>query len=106
MAFGFFGYLLILSLFFKHFTCQLPNTDEYYVSDFLKKMGLNSSLSYNFSASVCSWEGSVIVLKASSLGLSGLIPDITIGKLTKLQYLDLSNNKITAFQGTCLRVQL
>ncbi|KAK8602550.1 hypothetical protein V6N13_057820 [Hibiscus sabdariffa] len=104
MAFGFFGSLLILSLFFKHFTCQLPNTDGYYVSEFLKKMGLNSSLSYNFSGSVCSWEGmhcdakkeSVIGLKASGLGLSGLIPDTTIGKLTKIQSLDLSNNKITA----------
>ncbi|KAL4296779.1 hypothetical protein GQ457_12G020380 [Hibiscus cannabinus] len=104
MAFGFFGSLLILSLFFKHFTCQLPNTDGYYVSEFLQKMGLNSSLSYNFSGSVCSWEGmhcdakkeSVIGLKASGLGLSGLIPDTTIGKLTKIQSLDLSNNKITA----------
>ncbi|XWS17781.1 hypothetical protein CRYUN_Cryun33cG0096900 [Craigia yunnanensis] len=35
-------------------------------------------------------------LKASGLGLSGLIPDTTIGKLTQLQSLDLSNNKITA----------
>ncbi|XP_039051255.1 probable LRR receptor-like serine/threonine-protein kinase At2g24230 isoform X2 [Hibiscus syriacus] len=104
MAFGFFGYLLILSLFLKLFTCQLPNTDGYYVSDFLKKMRLNSSLSYNFSGSVCSWEGvhcdakkeSVIGLKVSSFGLSGLIPDTTIGKLTKLQSLDLSINKITA----------
>ncbi|XVF89257.1 hypothetical protein PTKIN_Ptkin19aG0115800 [Pterospermum kingtungense] len=67
-------------------------------------MGSNSSFSYNFSDSVCSWEGvhcdtkkeSVIGLKTSGLGLSGLIPDSTIGKLTKLQSLDLSNNKITA----------
>ncbi|OMO90918.1 hypothetical protein COLO4_18800 [Corchorus olitorius] len=66
-------------------------------------MNSNSS-SYNFSASVCSWEGvhcdnkkeNVIGLKASGLGLSGFIPDTTIGKLTQLQSLDLSNNKITA----------
>ncbi|KAB2024833.1 hypothetical protein ES319_D06G113000v1 [Gossypium barbadense] len=104
MAFGFFGSLLILTLLFKHFTCQLPNTDEFYVSNFLKKMGLNSSMSYNFSGSVCSWKGmhcdtkkeNLIGLKASSLGLSGIIPDTTIGKLAKLQSLDLSNNKITA----------
>ncbi|MBA0819554.1 hypothetical protein Gohar_027842, partial [Gossypium harknessii] len=67
-------------------------------------MGLNSSMSYNFSGSVCSWKGmhcdtkkeNLIGLKASSLGLSGIIPDTTIGKLAKLQSLDLSNNKITA----------
>ncbi|KAL4332540.1 hypothetical protein GQ457_07G038010 [Hibiscus cannabinus] len=104
MDIGFFGSVLILSLLFKHFTCQLPNTDEFYVSGFLKKMGSNSSLSYNFSGSVCSWEEvhcdtkkeNVIGLKASGLGLSGLMPDTTIGKLTQLQYLDLSNNEITA----------
>ncbi|XVE71138.1 hypothetical protein DITRI_Ditri10aG0126200 [Diplodiscus trichospermus] len=104
MGFGIFGSVLILSLFFKHFTCQLPNTDEFYVSDFLKKMDSNSSLFYNSSASVCSWEGvhcdskneKVIGLKVSGLSLSGLIPDTTIGKLSQLQSLDLSNNKITA----------
>ncbi|XP_022756329.1 probable LRR receptor-like serine/threonine-protein kinase At2g24230 [Durio zibethinus] len=104
MDFGFFVSLLILSLFFKLFTCQLPNTDEFYVSDFLKKMGSNSTLSYNSSASVCSWEGvhcdtkkeNIIGFEASGLGLSGLIPDFTIGKLTQLQSLDLSKNKITA----------
>ncbi|GMJ11097.1 hypothetical protein like AT2G24230 [Hibiscus trionum] len=104
MGFGFFGSLLILSLFFKHFTCQLPNTDGFYVFDFLTKMGSNSYMSDNSSSSVCSWKRvqcdankeNVIALKASGLGLTGLIPDSTIGKLTKLQSLDLSNNKITA----------
>ncbi|XWS70401.1 hypothetical protein CRYUN_Cryun03dG0045100 [Craigia yunnanensis] len=104
MDFGFFGSVLILSFFFKHFSCQLPNTDEFYVSDFLKKMGSNSSLSDNTSVSVCSWERvhcdtkkeNVIGLNASGLDLYGLIPDTTIGKLTQLQSLDLSNNKITA----------
>ncbi|PPD70322.1 hypothetical protein GOBAR_DD32798 [Gossypium barbadense] len=54
--------------------------------------------------SVFTWKGvqcdakgeNVIGLKASGLGLTGLIPDSTIGKLTKLRFLDLSNNKITA----------
>ncbi|KAG4190378.1 hypothetical protein ERO13_A07G026801v2 [Gossypium hirsutum] len=104
MGFGFFCSLLILSLFFKHFTCQLPNTDGFYVSNFLNKIGSNSSLSYNFPGSVCSWvrvkcddtKENVITLKASGLGLSGLIPDTPIGKLAQLQSLDLSNNKITA----------
>ncbi|KAB2072660.1 hypothetical protein ES319_A07G031600v1 [Gossypium barbadense] len=93
MGFGFFCSLLILSLFFKHFTCQLPNTDGFYVSNFLNKIGSNSSLSYNFPGSVCSWvrvkcddtKENVITLKASGLGLSA-----------QLQSLDVSNNKITA----------
>ncbi|KAE8731699.1 putative LRR receptor-like serine/threonine-protein kinase [Hibiscus syriacus] len=67
-------------------------------------MSSNSSLFYNFSDTICSWEvvlcdtkkENVIGLKASGLGLSGLMPDTTIGKLTQLQSLDLSNNKITA----------
>ncbi|KAL7237528.1 hypothetical protein ACSBR2_003766 [Camellia fascicularis] len=64
-------------------------------------MGLTSSQSYNFSDPVCTWQGvlceqeHVIKLVASGLSLSGLIPESTIGKLIKLQYLDLSNNKIT-----------
>ncbi|KDP38673.1 hypothetical protein JCGZ_04026 [Jatropha curcas] len=66
-------------------------------------MGFSSSSVYNFSAPVCSWpvvycdgQGNVIELVASGYGLSGSIPDTTIGKLTKLQILDISNNKITA----------
>ncbi|KAB2049830.1 hypothetical protein ES319_A13G204500v1 [Gossypium barbadense] len=104
MGFGFFDCLLILSLLFKHVTCQLPNTDYFYVSDFLKKMGSNSYMSHNNSIPVFTWKGvqcdakgeNVIGLKASGLGLTGLIPDSTIGKLTKLRFLDLSNNRITA----------
>ncbi|KAK6942298.1 Leucine-rich repeat [Dillenia turbinata] len=66
-------------------------------------MGLVSSQDYNDSSPFCSWPGvfcdskqeNVVGLVASGLGLSGLIPDITIGKLEKLRYLNLSNNKIT-----------
>ncbi|CAL5376294.1 unnamed protein product [Camellia sinensis] len=101
MGFGFFGSVLVLTLFFRPLVCQEPNTDGYFVSDFLQKMGLSSSQGYNFSAPVCSWQGvfceqeNVIGLVASGLGLSGLIPDTTIGKLRNLELLDLSNNKIT-----------
>ena len=105
MGFNFFASLLVLSLLLKPFACQQPNTDGFYVSLFLQKMGLSSSSSslYNFSAPVCSWPGVfcdsgneyVINLVASGLDLSGSIPDTTIGKLTKLQSLDLSNNRIT-----------
>ncbi|KAJ1436920.1 Tyrosine-protein kinase, catalytic domain [Sesbania bispinosa] len=66
-------------------------------------MGLASSKAYNFSSSVCSWQGvtcdakkeHVVGLVVSGMGLSGPIPDTTIGKLSKIQSLDLSNNKIT-----------
>lgn len=103
MGFSLFGSFLILTLFFRPLLCQQPNTDGSFVSDFLQQMGLNSSDVYNFSGSFCSWPGvfcdaneeNVIKLVASGWGLSGVIPDTTIGKLVKLQSLDLSNNKIT-----------
>ncbi|KAF9680660.1 hypothetical protein SADUNF_Sadunf06G0144600 [Salix dunnii] len=104
MGFSFLGSMLILSLFFKPLACQQPNTDGFFISEFLKNTGLTSSPLYNFSASVCSWQGvfcdakkeHVVEFLASGLGLSGPIPDSTIGKLSKLQTLDLSYNKITS----------
>lgn len=103
MAFGILGSLLVLTLFFRPFVCQQPNSDGSFLSDFLRKMGLNSSEIYDFSASFCSWPGvfcdadeeNIVKFVASGLGLSGIIPETTIGKLTKLELLDLSNNKIT-----------
>lgn len=104
MGFNFFLSLLVLSLLLKPLASQQPNTDGFYVSQFLQKMGLSSSSQlYNFSAPVCSWQGVfcdskkeyVINLVASGLELSGSIPDTTIGKLNKLEILDLSNNNIT-----------
>ncbi|KAL3533083.1 hypothetical protein ACH5RR_006604 [Cinchona calisaya] len=107
MGCGFFSSFLILTLFLRPLVCQQPNTDGSFVSDFLQKMGLNlnSAKVYNFSVSFCSWPGvfcdaneeNIVKLVASGLGLSGVIPDTTIGKLVKLQSLDLSNSKITAF---------
>ncbi|KAF3452959.1 hypothetical protein FNV43_RR03392 [Rhamnella rubrinervis] len=104
MGFGFFGSMLVLAFFLKPLACQQQNTDEYFVSEFFQKMGLTpSSQIYNSSIPFCSWRGvfcdaskeHAIEFVASGLGLSGSIPDTTIGKLTKLQTLDLSNNKIT-----------
>ncbi|KAF4390098.1 hypothetical protein CsatB_013829 [Cannabis sativa] len=103
----FFGLILVMALFLEPLSCQQePNSDGFFVSEFLKKMGSNSSSFsqiYNFSVPVCKWRGvfcdakkeHVIELVVSGLSLSGSIPDTTIGKLTKLQTLDLSNNKIT-----------
>ncbi|RVW73611.1 putative LRR receptor-like serine/threonine-protein kinase [Vitis vinifera] len=107
MGFGSLGFLLVLTLFFRPLPCQQPNTDGSFVLDFLEKMGLTSSQVYNFSIPFCSWPGvfcdakeeNVVGLVASGLGLSGLIPDTTIGKLSKLQSLDLSNNKITGLSS-------
>ncbi|KAL2338517.1 hypothetical protein Fmac_012963 [Flemingia macrophylla] len=103
MGLGVFGSVLVLALLFKHLASQQPNTDEFYVSEFFRSMSLTSSQAYNFSASVCSWQGvfcdangeHVVELVLSGMNLSGTIPDNTIGKLGKLQSLDLSYNKIT-----------
>nr|XP_043630637.1 probable LRR receptor-like serine/threonine-protein kinase At2g24230 [Erigeron canadensis] len=111
MGFALFGSIVVLTLLFRSNFGQLqeqpkPNTDEFFIYNFLQKMGSNSSsLShvYNLSSHVCSWQvvfcdanqENVIGLIASNLGLLGSIPDNTIGKLTKLQSLDLSNNQIT-----------
>ncbi|OIT27362.1 PREDICTED: probable LRR receptor-like serine/threonine-protein kinase At2g24230 [Nicotiana attenuata] len=92
-------FFLVLTVLFRPLVCQQPNTDGFFVSDFLKKMGKV----HNFSAHFCSWKGvgcdskeeNIVNLTAKSFGLSGIIPDNTIGKLTKLQYLDLSNNDLT-----------
>ncbi|XP_068648958.1 probable LRR receptor-like serine/threonine-protein kinase At2g24230 [Aristolochia californica] len=106
MGIGLFGYFLILSLCFRTFVSQEPNTDEFFVSDFLLQMGFSSS-DYNFTSPICSWKGvfcdrsrqNVNALVLSGLGLSGSIPDNTIGKLTKLQSLDLSHNRITGLSS-------
>ncbi|CAA2997865.1 probable LRR receptor-like serine threonine-kinase At2g24230 [Olea europaea subsp. europaea] len=104
MGFGFLGSFLLLTLFFKPLVSEQPNTDGSFIFDFLQKMYSNSSKDYNFSGPFCSWRGvscdtkreNVVKLEATSFGLSGVIPDNTIGKLTKLETLDLSSNKITA----------
>ncbi|KAK4338547.1 hypothetical protein RND71_043034 [Anisodus tanguticus] len=103
MGIGILGSFLVLSLFFRPLLCQQPNTDGFFISDFLQKMGFKSTKDHNFSAHICSWQGvgcdskaeNVVNLTAKSFGFSGVIPDNTIGKLTKLKYLDLSNNKLT-----------
>ncbi|KAF8033763.1 hypothetical protein BT93_C0122 [Corymbia citriodora subsp. variegata] len=102
MGLGLFGYVLFLAICARPLASQQPNTDGSFVSEFLQKMGLTSHV-YDFSSPVCSWQGvscdaeqeNVIEFQASGLGLSGPIPDTTLGKLSKLQTLDLSNNKIT-----------
>ncbi|OVA09225.1 Protein kinase domain [Macleaya cordata] len=109
MGFGFLSSILVLTLFFKPLVSQEPNTDGFFISNFLQKMGVTeiSSDVYNFSTPVCSWQGvfcdiqkqNVIGFVASGLGLSGSIPETTIGKLSKLQSLDLSNNKITSLSA-------
>ncbi|CAN1811922.1 Probable LRR receptor-like serine/threonine-protein kinase At2g24230 [Linum perenne] len=105
MGFGFFTFTLVLTLFFKLSPCQDPNSDESHVSGFFKDMGLASSQLHKFSGPLCSWQGVVcdaendhvvVGLTASGVGLSGPIPDLTIGKLSSPQSLDLSNNRITA----------
>ncbi|KAJ0752201.1 putative protein kinase RLK-Pelle-LRR-VII-2 family [Helianthus annuus] len=112
MGFALFASILVLTLYFRSNLGQqqehpIPNTDEFFISEFFNKMGSNSSSFshiFNLSAHVCSWEvvfcdadqENVIGLIATNLGLYGPIPDNTIGKLKKLQSLDLSSNNITS----------
>ncbi|KAL7600004.1 hypothetical protein Lser_V15G23819 [Lactuca serriola] len=114
MGFALLGSILILTLFLKSNLGQqqeqlIPNTDEFFISSFFEKMGRNSSSShvFNLSSSVCSWQfvfcdakqQNVIGLVAPNLGLTGPIPDNTIGKLKNLQILDLNSNQITDFSS-------
>ncbi|KAL8242932.1 hypothetical protein R6Q59_013234 [Mikania micrantha] len=115
MGFAVLGFILILTLFLKSTNGQqreelIPNSDEFIVSQFFDKMGINSSKNayfYNLSSSVCSWQfvfcdakqQDVIGLVAPNLGLTGPIPDNTIGKLRKLQFLDLNSNQINDFSS-------
>ncbi|XP_057767836.1 probable LRR receptor-like serine/threonine-protein kinase At2g24230 [Salvia miltiorrhiza] len=103
MGVAIFGCFLVVTLLFRPLVCQQPNTDESFLLEFFAKMGLNPPQKYGFSGSLCSWKGvvcddegeNVVKLEASGMGLSGVIPDTTVGKLTKLESLDLSSNKIT-----------
>uniref|UniRef100_A0A7N0V420 Protein kinase domain-containing protein n=1 Tax=Kalanchoe fedtschenkoi TaxID=63787 RepID=A0A7N0V420_KALFE len=104
MVSGLLSSILILAILFKLSACQQPNTDGFFISEFLHKMGLSDRFLhlYHFSSPVCSWRGvgcdsggNVVSFTVSSLGLSGLVPDSTLGKLGKLQSLDLSNNSVT-----------
>ncbi|KAJ0701639.1 putative protein kinase RLK-Pelle-LRR-VII-2 family [Helianthus annuus] len=115
MGFALIGSIFILTLFLKSNLGQqqeqsIPNSDEFFISQFFEKMGMNSSKShhlYNLSTPLCSWQvvvcdskqQSVIGLVAPSLNLTGPIPDNTIGKLKKLQFLDLNSNHITGFSS-------
>lgn len=95
---------LFFAMLFKCLAFQQPNTDGFFLSVFLQKMGGKlPSVQDSASTSICSWSGvscdstreNVISFVASGLGLAGPIPDNTIGKLSKLEALDLSVNNIT-----------
>ncbi|KAG2333298.1 hypothetical protein Bca52824_004478 [Brassica carinata] len=94
--------LIFLSLFVKQLKSQDPNTDASHLSNFFNQMS-SSPKPHTFS-SLCSSPGvvcdrqkqNVLHFSASGSNLSGPIPDNTIGKMIKLQSLDLSGNKITS----------
>ncbi|CAH9080165.1 unnamed protein product [Cuscuta epithymum] len=99
------GSFFVLVCFTTPVVSQQPNTDGFFIHSFLKAMGLNSNTSKvdSFSGNFCYWKGvicdvkdqRVVKLMISGLGLSGLVPENTIGKLTMLEMLDLSNNRLT-----------
>ncbi|KAM0020572.1 putative protein kinase RLK-Pelle-LRR-VII-2 family [Helianthus debilis subsp. tardiflorus] len=115
MGFAVLASIVILTLFLKSTYGQqqeqsIPNSDEYFISQFFEKMSTNSTKSshlYNLSLPVCSWQfvfcdanqQTVIGLIAPNLGLTGPIPDTTIGKLKNLQFLDLNSNQINDFSS-------
>ncbi|WJX91264.1 hypothetical protein P8452_73069 [Trifolium repens] len=98
MGLGVFGSVLVLTFLFKHLASQQPNTDEFYVSDFLKKMGLTSSSKvYNFSSSVCSWKGVTCDSNKEhvfQLNFSGSLTN-NIGNFGLLENFDLSKNNFS-----------
>ncbi|KAL6646546.1 hypothetical protein ACP70R_018154 [Stipagrostis hirtigluma subsp. patula] len=82
---------------------QEPNTDGYFVSRFFSKLGQAAPSSGGGGGAVCSWpgvscdgEGRVVAFAVAGMGLSGDIPEDTVGKLARLQRLDLSGNRLTA----------
>ncbi|KAJ4871911.1 putative inactive leucine-rich repeat receptor-like protein kinase [Raphanus sativus] len=95
--------LVFLSLFAKQLNSQDPNTDASHLSNFFNQMSTSSPKPHTFS-SLCSSPGvvcdrqkqNILHFSAPGSNLSGPIPDNTIGKLIKLQSLDLSGNKITS----------
>lgn len=108
MDVGFVARFLAVLILLRCSASQQPNTDEFFVSDFIQKMGVGiASFVDGSSSSVCSWKivscddrkEKVTALVAYGLGLSGPIPENTIGKLSMLQTLDLSRNNITGFSS-------
>ncbi|TVU42313.1 hypothetical protein EJB05_08710, partial [Eragrostis curvula] len=86
---------------------QEPNTDAFFLSKFFSKLGReappSSSSGGGGAGGVCSWpgvtcdgEGRVTAFSAAGMGLSGDIPQDTVGKLARLERLDLSGNRLTA----------
>ncbi|KAJ0261476.1 inactive leucine-rich repeat receptor-like protein kinase [Hirschfeldia incana] len=95
--------LILLSLFLKQLNSQDPNTDATHLSNFFNQMTSSPPKPHTFSY-LCSSPGvvcdrqkqNVLHFSAPKSNLSGPIPENTIGKLIKLQSLDLSGNKITS----------
>ncbi|CAA0819976.1 Probable LRR receptor-like serine/threonine-protein kinase [Striga hermonthica] len=107
MGFGRFASAFsILWLFFRPsiFAQEPCKDDESLVLAFLQKMGLNPSQENN---SFClgtriSYDAMgkyIVMLDFSDVGLSGDVPDKTIGRLSNLESLDLSSNNIASLPG-------
>ncbi|KAK3123173.1 hypothetical protein QOZ80_8AG0625400 [Eleusine coracana subsp. coracana] len=96
--------LLFLALSFSCAAAQEPNTDAFFLSKFFSKLGRAAPPpSSNTGQGPCSWsgvscdgEGRVVSFSAAGMGLAGPIPEDTVGKLARLERLDLSGNRLTA----------
>jgi Leucine-rich repeat (LRR) protein len=109
--------LLFLAVAVCCAAAQEPNTDAFFVSKFFSKLGRQAKPSSGGGGGVCSspgvscdGEGRVVAFAAAGMGLSGAIPKDTVGKLARLELLDLSGNSLTALPddlwelGATLRV--
>lgn len=99
-AFQFLGFLILL-LSNIGLSRQF-NTDSDYLQSFLKAAGVKSG-TYNFASPVCSWPGvgcdiqqvRILNLTITGAGITGPVPENSVGKLMNLEFLDLNDNFIT-----------
>lgn len=106
------GEAMLLLLLFLFFLADLDaqdlgSSDQQSLTKFVQSLSSNStSLGFNSSKPVCQWPGvyctgqrsgnqRIRALNFTGLGLNGSIPDGSIGMLTALKSLDLSNNFLT-----------
>lgn len=99
-TFQFVGFLILLLS--NSGLSQLLNTDGDYLKRFLLAAGVKPG-TYNFASPVCSWPGvgcdiqqvHILNLTVTGAGLTGPVPENSLGKLMSLEFLDLDDNFIT-----------
>lgn len=98
-------YLLLVTLIFAGVSAQTLQDDEQHFIAFLENVLPNYTLIYNSSVPTCEWKGLMCIglgaqqriyrLSLGGLQLSGSIPYGSLGALSALTVLDLSNNNLS-----------